>query len=110
MEIHISQNADLKVLKSDDFKNFKIVFNGAQNDESPQIIAKALCTLGTLADENHAWIDAQQLIVQSGKGNDPAWLRGFHDMTALGRKYGFVQDEPMKIRAHIEWAVSEGSD
>ena len=110
MEIHISQNADVKIRKADDFKNFKIVFKGVQADESQQIIEKALVDLGSLADESHAWIDAQKLIVQSGKGHDARWLEGFNEMTALGRKYGFVQDDPMRIRAHIEWTASEDSD
>jgi len=110
MEIYISQNADIKIIKTDDFKNFKLVVKGAPGDQTRQVIERALCDFGTFADEAYAWIDAQQLVVRSGKGHDASWLQGFNEMTALGRRYGFVQDNPMRIRAHIEWIVCDKQD
>jgi hypothetical protein len=84
-----------------DFKGFKIVVekSGATNVE----IASALKDVATLeADGKHAWVSQEALRNWDGQRQPADWIVAFDAMIEKVKKYGFVSDDGLWVRGHLE--------
>ena len=86
---------------ADNFRAFKIV---APKDMDRAALARALGTLGRLADDDHAWIDEAALRALANRPNDKAWHDSATAMIGYAQRAGFIDADTGAIRAHIERA------
>lgn len=95
------------LLEADDLKAFKLVAGG---DSDGRDLATALGSVGTMADEDHAWIRIDALRELAGdRAEDPDWIAGFDGMVAYAASKGWVSEDGASLRAHCEYASVEES-
>jgi 2-(1,2-epoxy-1,2-dihydrophenyl)acetyl-CoA isomerase len=86
-----------RLLEPDDFKTFKLVFDGYPTGHAPEIDGVRY------VEENHAFVDQQQVIQAAGSQSTESWREAFAVMVEKAAKYGWVAPDTQAIKAHIQW-------
>jgi len=98
----------VSLAEPDDLKSFKVLARGREGDSEG--LANALEGVGRLADDGHAFIDADAVRRLAGeRANDPDWSSGFDGMLAYARSKGWMDESGTAIQAHVEWEPAGGS-
>jgi hypothetical protein len=99
MIIAITAAGTLDFRERDDFKGFKILVEKPAATEAE--IAAALNGVATMDGADHAWVSQDAL--RNWGGRQPAdWIVAFDAMIEKVKKYGFVSDDGLSVRAHLE--------
>lgn len=101
MFVTAGQKAAPRVEDQENFRAFKLVVQGGENALTG--LRKAP-PAGLTFEEDHAWIAADALVSWAGRAEDAAWRENLHRMIAFARQHGWVREEPLSIRAHVEIA------
>ncbi len=100
MMICISRQAAPRLREEQDFKSFKIRFDGAA--PHPGELREMLAGIATLDESGDAWV-LQSAVVALAKADD-GWERSVRAMLESVRRFGWVRDEDQTVRAHVELA------
>ena len=102
MEIMVKDDLTIEI---DDPLNFrKFSLKVAHPASATERVAGACKGLATLEADGHAWVDAQRLLDWPGLRDDPKWSEGIRAMIEKARPHGWIADDPLRIKAHIDWA------
>ena len=104
MEILVK--ADLTIDIADPFNFRKFSLNVSHPSSAAEKVAEACSGLATLGTDGHAWVDAQRLIDWPGLRADPRWGDGIRAMIEKARPHGWIADDPLRIKAHIDWKAT----
>ena len=86
-----------------DFKGFKILVEKAGATDAE--IAAALKGVAALeADGKHAWVSQEALRNWEGQRQPADWIVAFDSMIEKVKKYGFISDDGLSVRGHLESA------
>lgn len=86
-----------QLLEPDDFKAFKLAFDGYAAGHKP-----ALDGVRYLQDD-HAFVSQRQVIRAAGGHATLAWRAAFAAMVASAAKYGWVDPHTQDIKVHLQW-------
>lgn len=96
MYISIDSDNTLSLQDCENFKQFSIRVNKLAD------ATIALQSIGTAAEDNHYWLDANAVVSLSDCANDPVWVERFWAMLKQVEAYGYSDVGAQKIKAHIE--------
>ena len=96
MYISIDSDNSLSLQDYENFKQFSIRVDKLAD------ATVALQSIGTAAEDNHYWLDANAVVSLSDRGKDPAWVEHFWTMLKQVEAYGYSDVGAQKIKAHIE--------
>jgi hypothetical protein len=105
--VFLKLTADGELLFEDrqNFRAFKIVVEADR--ERIADVRGALAEKATLPDAETAWIFQEALRRWPGVEHDEAWQQNFFAMIDKARPHGWINDEDMTIKAHVEWVTPE---
>ena len=103
MEILVKDDLTIEIGDPLNFRKFSLKVAYPASAAEP--VADACKGLATLAEDNHAWVDAQRLLDWPGLRDDPQWGDGLRAMIEKARPYGWIAENPLRIKAHIDWAA-----
>jgi hypothetical protein len=100
MHIVVSTDHDNVTLEeADEFTSFDVL---APESARPRL-GDLLSTVGRV-EGDHVWVARTAVAELAGAGaDDSAWQAGFAAMVDYARSKGFLSDDDLAVRAHIEW-------
>lgn len=101
MEIIVKTDFGLDIGDPFNFRKFSLRAEHPANAAAR--VAEACAGLAAFEPDNHAWIDAQRLLDWPVLRDDPRWSEGLRAMMEKARPYGWILDNPLRIKAHIDW-------
>jgi hypothetical protein len=102
MIIAVTSDARVELREPNDFRNFKILVEGAGDTD---FVRKALAGLASVEpDGKFAWVSQDALRRWQGREQPPEWIASFDEMLDSVRRFGWVDDERRAVRGHIERA------
>ncbi|MBX2870070.1 MAG: hypothetical protein KTR18_15425 [Acidiferrobacterales bacterium] len=96
MRILINEEGNLSLEQHEVFDQFSIL------DQSQTKSRKSLDAIATTAEDNHYWIDAEEVIKLSPLCGNEEWEAKFWKMLTAVEPYGYSDMERKKVKAHIE--------
>jgi hypothetical protein len=97
MVILIAADLSARVVDPMDFRRFKVQFETGCRPATGPLNAAVV-----LEDSTTAWVHGQWLLDYSEK-TDNAWRDGLESMIKAARRFGWIKDDPLMIKAHVEW-------
>jgi hypothetical protein len=85
------------------FRAFKLVVEADQGRIAD--VRRAVAEKATLPDADTAWIFQGMLRRWPDVEHDEAWQQNFSAMIDKARPHGWINDEDMTIKAHVEWVT-----
>jgi hypothetical protein len=102
MLIRITPDKQIQIEEPDNFKGFKVV--SAYSKSAKDQISLALQGIGELLDDEHALINAQAFSQHLKRDQDSLWMSQFTSMIESAKKYGWINENPLRIKAHIQFS------
>jgi hypothetical protein len=102
MIIHVDASCAVQVKDSKDFKRFKVQVDAAATSFDKVRVGTAPAV--TFESREVAWVSAKALFDLPSLRDDPEWKAELEAMIAKARPHGWIKEEPLSIKAHIEWA------
>ena len=99
MYLKIGTAGALSMEEADDFKRFHI---SAEMDTLAD--GDALSEFEAISEDagdGHFWLDADAILILSGRSEDEDWRAAFQDMLEKAAPYGFADLEGRRIKAHV---------
>lgn len=101
MEILVKSDLTLDIGDAFNFRKFSL--RAEHPAGALDRVAEACTGLATFEPDGHAWIDAQRLLDWPVLRDDPRWGEGLKAMMEKARPYGWIRDQPLCIKAHVDW-------
>ncbi len=103
VEVDLGQGSSPRLVEPENFKAFKLVADGAEDEDG---LGRALGALGEVdAGEGHVWLRIDGVRSLAGElADDPDWDANFTGMVAFAEKSGWLSPSGDAIRAHVEWS------
>ena len=98
MIVRVAADRSARVVEPEDFRRFKVQLEGGI-PRVPGPVGEAL----ELENADTAWVHAGWLFQNPERETEAGWRQGLERMIAGARKYGWIRDEPLMIKAHVEW-------
>ena len=89
-------------IEIDDPKNFRAFSVRIEGALDPAAQAELLGRIGARHDREHAWISEQALRDWPALKAEAWWQDGLTGMISAVQKFGWIDNESLSIRAHIE--------
>jgi hypothetical protein len=101
----VKVTADRRVTLEDrgNFRAFKLVVEGRREDIDA--VRRALLGTAELMDTDTAWVSQAALRGRSEVAQDTAWQQSFDAMVEKARPHGWIDDQRLAIKAHVEWTA-----
>lgn len=96
MIVECSAEGGVRLAEPFDFRRFKLVLKGKPEANSP------LMERMTFVDADNALVPIDLVPVLLGRPDDETWERGYAEMVAKAREYGWIDVNTNAIRAHVE--------
>jgi len=94
-----------QLLGTDDLKRFHCVFQFPKTEGTE--VADLLAPYGVLDTLGYAWITVDAIIRLAA---DDDLRHRLEPMVAYARAKGWMRDEPLQLRGHIEWEPVTGAN
>ena len=98
--IRIDRTGKVTVDDQENFRAFSMLIM-AQPEDLDRIAAIVEPAI-KLDGQGNAWIEADAVTAWANRANDAAWRGSFDRMVDFARQHGWIQDEPLRIRAHVK--------
>jgi hypothetical protein len=103
--ISVSKAGNVTVEDQENFRAFSVLFL-AQPDDLDRIAGSVKPAI-TFDDRGYAWIKADAVVAWANRTTDIAWRGLFDRMIDFARPHGWIEDDPLRIRAHIDFRAEE---
>jgi hypothetical protein len=101
MFLKLTAAGELQFEDRQNFRAFKLVVEGDRS--RLETVRSALAGKAELPDAETAWIYQNALRQWPGVPQDELWQENFSAMIEKARPHGWIDDQRMAIKAHIEW-------
>ena len=100
MIVSLAATGKVTLESPENFRGFYVAsaIERARNSEA----ATALAALNMMLDGDHVWVPVAWLEAQ-GAAFGEEWRANLAGMISYAKKMGWVDDEAVALRAHVEW-------
>ena len=105
MRIHVSPSAAPMLRDEENFREFALT-SEIPRERAPEVAdALSRSKAGELADDAHAYILVDWLVLYSGRIADAEWRKGLDAMLTYAGAKGWIREQDGAVRAHVEWPL-----
>jgi hypothetical protein len=99
--LKLTKSGELLFEDRHNFRAFKLVVEADRSQIAA--VRRAIAEKAMLPDADTAWVFQEELRGWPGIEHDAEWQRNFAAMIEKARPHGWINDEDMTIKAHVEW-------